>query len=67
METYLKTQIAYFFSNEYRQNFSYLDINNFDSTDPPAFTLIIKTASCRHAGGDFHTAPLINILFCKAH
>ena len=45
METYLKTQIAYFFSNEYRQNFSYLDINNFDSTDPPAVTKLIAKVS----------------------
>lgn len=45
METYQKTQIAYFFSNEYRQNFSYLDINNFDSTDPPAVTKLIAKVS----------------------
>lgn len=45
METFLKTQIAYFFSDEYRQNFSYLDINNFDSSDPPAVTKLIAKVS----------------------
>ena len=45
METFLKTQIAYFFSEEYRQNFSYLDINNFDSSDPQAVTKLIAKVS----------------------
>lgn len=45
METFLKTQIAYFFSDEYRQNFSYLDINNFDSSNPQAVTKLIAKVS----------------------
>lgn len=45
METFLKTQIACFFSDEYRQNFSYLDINNFDSSDPQTATKLIAKVS----------------------
>lgn len=45
METFLKTQIAYTFSEEYHQNFSYLDINNFDSSDPQAVTKLISKVS----------------------
>lgn len=45
VETFLKTQIAYFFSETYTQNFSYLDINNFDSSNPQKVTRLIAKVS----------------------
>lgn len=45
METSIKTKIAYIFSEAYRLNFSYLDINNFDSTIPQKTTKLIATIS----------------------
>lgn len=45
METSIKTKMAYIFSETYRQNFSYLDINNFDSSNPQKTTKLIATIS----------------------
>ena len=45
METSLKTKIAYNFSENFTQNFSYLDINNFDSSDPQKVTKLIARIS----------------------
>lgn len=45
VETFLKTQISYFFSEAYSQNFSYLDINNFDSSNPQKVTRLIAKVS----------------------
>lgn len=41
METSLKTKIAYHFSNTYKSDFNYLDINNFDSNDPASTAKLI--------------------------
>lgn len=45
MEALLKTKVAYFFSEKYKKNFSYLDINNFDNNDPTVVSNIIATIS----------------------
>lgn len=45
METNVKTKIAYAFSEEHKQNFSYLDINNYDSTNPQKATKLIARIS----------------------
>lgn len=45
METSLKTKVAYAFSSNYKQNFSYLDINNFDNTNPKTATDLIAAIS----------------------
>lgn len=45
METSLKTKLAYCFSEEYKQNFNYLDITNFDNTDPKKITNLIARLS----------------------
>ena len=44
-ETVIKTKMSYHFSDEYRQNFSYLDINNFNSTNPDKVTKLIYKIS----------------------
>ena len=44
-ETALKTKIAYVFSERFSQNFSYLDINNFDASDPQKVTRLISRIS----------------------
>lgn len=61
METSIKTKIAYIFSETYRQNFSYLDINNFDSSNPQkttkliaAISNVIKNNSERTRGGQIY-------------
>ena len=62
METFLKTQIAYFFSKKYHQNFSYLDINNFEPSSPEKVTnliskvsnVITKNSSKRDQGGQVY-------------
>lgn len=45
METSLKTKVAYYFSQTYKQNFNYLDINNFDSSNPQTATKLIADLS----------------------
>jgi len=45
METALKTKIAYIFSENFKQNFSYLDINNYDASDPQKVTNLIARIS----------------------
>lgn len=45
METNVKTKIAYAFSEHYKQNFSYLDINNYDSSNPQRATKLIARIS----------------------
>lgn len=45
IETFVKSQISYYFSEAYKQNFSYLDINNFDTSDPPKTTQLISKVS----------------------
>jgi len=45
METNLKTKIAYAFSERFKQNFSYLDINNYDASDPQKVTKLIARIS----------------------
>lgn len=45
MEASLKAKIAYHFSSAYKQNFSYLDINNFDGSNPKSVTKLISTLS----------------------
>ena len=44
-ETVIKTKMSYHFSDKYRQNFSYLDINNFNSTNPDKVTKLIYKIS----------------------
>ncbi len=44
-ETNLKTKISYYFPRAYKQNFSYLDINNFDSSNPQKVTQLISKLS----------------------
>lgn len=61
METALKTKIAYIFSEKFKQNFSYLDINNYDASNPQKVTSLIARISCvikdnssqRQQGGQF--------------
>ena len=45
METSIKTKMAYIFSEKYQANFSYLDINNFDSSSPQKTTKLIAAIS----------------------
>ena len=45
METSLKTKIAYHFSEKFKGNFSYLDINSFDVTNPQKVTEVIARIS----------------------
>jgi len=45
METSIKTKMSYIFSETHRMNFSYLDINNFDSSSPQKTTKLIATIS----------------------
>lgn len=45
METSLKTKVAYYFSQEFKQNFNYLDMNNFDSSNPQKITKLISRLS----------------------
>lgn len=45
METHLKTKVAYYFSEEFKQNFNYLDINNFDTSSPQKVTELIARIS----------------------
>lgn len=45
METAFKTKIAYHFSQKFKQNFNYLDINNFDPADPQRITALIARIS----------------------
>lgn len=45
VETSLKTKLAYKFSETFAQNFSYLDINNYDSSDPQKVTKLIARLS----------------------
>lgn len=45
METTIKTKMAYIFSEKYQANFSYLDINNFDSSSPQKTTKLIAAIS----------------------
>ncbi len=42
METSLKTKVAYHFSNAYKSDFNYLDINNFDSNNPQSTAKLIN-------------------------
>lgn len=42
METSLKTKIAYFFSEAYNKDFNYLDVNNYDNTDPKIAAKLIN-------------------------
>lgn len=42
METSLKTKIAYYFSEAYNQDFNYLDVNNYDNTDPTKVATLIN-------------------------
>ena len=42
METSLKTKVAYHFSNTFKTNFNYLDINNFDNTNPQTAAKLIN-------------------------
>lgn len=44
-ETNVKTKISYYFPKHYKQNFSYLDINNFDSSNPQKVTQLISKLS----------------------
>ena len=44
-ETDLKTKTAYAFSEAFPQNFSYLDINNYDASDPQKVTKLIARIS----------------------
>ncbi|WP_299448151.1 Abi family protein [uncultured Phascolarctobacterium sp.] len=42
METSLKTKVAYHFSNAYKSDFNYLDINNFDGSNPQSTARLIN-------------------------
>ena len=44
-ETALKTKISYHFSEHFTGNFSYLDINNFDTSNPQKVTKLIARLS----------------------
>ena len=41
MESSLKAKVSYYFSERYKQNFNYLDINNFDNQNPQKITKLI--------------------------
>ena len=45
MESSLKTKVSYYFSQNYKQNFNYLDINNFDNQNPQKITKLIARLS----------------------
>ena len=45
MESSLKTKVSYYFSERYKQNFNYLDINNFDNQNPQKITKLIARLS----------------------
>ena len=42
METSLKTKVAYYFSEAFKKDFNYLDINNFDSSNPQTAAKLIN-------------------------
>ena len=45
MEQALKTKVSYHFSAQFRQEFNYLNINNFDNTDPRNATKLLARLS----------------------
>lgn len=45
MEQSIKTKVSYHFSNQFKQEFNYLNINNFDNTDPREATKLLAKLS----------------------